>query len=81
MNQFIHTLNILEYCANTEDACYACPTNKEHNSIQKAIFHQHLQATHPTVTNDELPPNNTLIIEAHITSSKSKNQSKKLTNI
>ena len=78
MNQFIHTLNILDYCANTEDACYACPTTKERNSIQKAIFQQHLQTTHPTVTNNELPPDNTLIIEAHITSSKSKKSKQKV---
>ena len=77
MNQFIHTLNILDYCANTEDACYACPTNKERNSIQKTIFQQHLQATHPNVTNNELPPDNTLIIEAHITSSKTKTKKAK----
>ncbi len=64
-----HSLNILHYCAYTGDACYACPTNKDRNSIQKAIFQQHIQATHPNVTNNKLPPDHTLIIEAHITSS------------
>jgi hypothetical protein len=53
--------------------CYACPTNKEHNSIQAAIFRQHIQTTHPSVNSNKLPPEHTLIIEAHITSSVSKN--------
>ena len=51
------------------DACYACPMNKEQNSIQAAIFQKHIQATHPNVTCDEMPPENTLIIEGNITSS------------
>ena len=51
------------------DACYACPTNKERNSIQAAIFQKHIQATHPNVTCDEMPPEHTLIIEGNITSS------------
>ena len=51
------------------DACYACLTNKERNSIQAAIFQKHIQATHPNVTCDEMPPEHTLIIEGNITSS------------
>jgi hypothetical protein len=51
------------------DACYACPTNKERNAIQAAIFQKHIQATHPNVTCDEMPPEHTLIIEGNITSS------------
>ena len=51
------------------DACYACPTNKERNAIQAAIFQKHIQATHPNVTCDEMPPKHTLIIEGNITSS------------
>jgi hypothetical protein len=51
------------------DACYACPTNKERNAIQAAIFQKHIEATHPNVTCDELPPEHTLIIEANISSS------------
>jgi len=69
---FTHSLNIFYYCAYKGEACYACPTNKERNSIQKAIFRQHIQATHPSVTTNDLPPSHTLIIEAHITSSNSK---------
>ena len=69
---FTHRLNILYYCTYKGEACYACPTNKERNSIQKAIFRQHIQATHPSVTTNDLPPSHTLIIEAHITSSNSK---------
>ena len=44
-------------------------TNKERNSIQAAIFQKHIQATHPNVTCDEMPPEHTLIIEGNITSS------------
>jgi hypothetical protein len=51
------------------DACYACPTNKERNSIHAAIFQKHIQATHPNVTCNEMPPEHTLIIEGNITSS------------
>ncbi len=51
------------------DPCYACPTNKEQNSIQTAIFQEHIKATHPDVTCNEMPPKHTLIIEGHITSS------------
>ena len=51
------------------DACYACPTNKERNAIQAAIFQKHIQATHPNVTCDEMPPKHTLIIEGNITNS------------
>jgi hypothetical protein len=46
--------------------------------IQKAIFQQHIQATHPSVTTNELPPDHTLIIEAHITSSISKKSQQKV---
>jgi hypothetical protein len=60
------------------DACYACPTNKERNSIQKAILQQHIQATHPSVNSNEMPLENTLIIEAHIISSNSKKSQQKI---
>ncbi len=60
------------------DACYACPTNKERNptnkeqnSIQAAIFKVHIQATHPNVTSNGMPPEHTLIIKSHITRSMS----------
>jgi hypothetical protein len=53
------------------DACYACSTNKEQNSIQAAIFKEHIQATHPNVTSNETPPEHTLMIKGHITSSMS----------
>ncbi len=43
------------------DACYACPTNKEQNSIHAAIFKKHIQATHPNVTSNEMPPEHTLM--------------------
>ncbi len=61
-----------------EDACYACPTNKERNSIQKSLFQKHIKATHPSITSNKLPPNHTLIIEANISSSVSKKSQHKI---
>jgi hypothetical protein len=55
--------------------------NKECNSIQAAIFQKHIEATHPTITSNEMPPYHTLIIKANITSSQAKNSKKKMTNI
>ncbi len=60
------------------DACYAFPTNKEHNSIQKAIFQQHIHTTHPSITSNEMPPDHTLIIEANISSSVSTKSCQKI---
>jgi hypothetical protein len=57
---------------------YACPTNKEWNFIQAAIFQKHIEATQPTITSNEMPPYHTLIIEANITSSQAKNSNQKI---
>ena len=65
-------------CYFQGDACYACPTNKERNSIQKSLFQKHIKATHPSITSNELPPNHTLIIEANISSSVSKKSQQKI---
>jgi hypothetical protein len=65
-------------CCFVGDACYACPTNKERNSIKAAKFRQHIQTTDPSVNSDELPPEHTLIIEAHITSSVSKKSQQRI---
>ena len=46
------------------NACYACPINKERNSITAGVYKNHILATHPTIDSDELPPHNTLNIEA-----------------
>jgi hypothetical protein len=51
--------------------------NKEWNSIQAAIFQKHIEATHPTMTSNEMPPEHTLIIETNITSSQAKNSNQK----
>ena len=64
-----HAVQIKPLSTFQGDACYACPTNKERNSIQAAIFQKHIQATHPNVTCNEMPPEHTLIIEGNITSS------------
>jgi hypothetical protein len=65
-------------CCFVGDACYACPTNKERNSIQAAIFRQHIQTTHPSVSSNKLPPEYTLIIEAHLTRSVSKKSQQRI---
>jgi hypothetical protein len=65
-------------CYLQGDACYACPTNKERNSIQKALFQKHINTTHPSITSNEVPPNHTLIIEANISSSVSKKSKHKI---
>ncbi len=52
-----HAMLITTLSTFQGDACYACPTNKEQNSIQAAIFQKHIQATHPNVTCDEMPRN------------------------
>jgi hypothetical protein len=39
---------------------------------------QHIQTTHPSVNSNELPPERTLIIEAHITSSVSKKSGQRI---
>jgi hypothetical protein len=51
------------------DACYAYPTKKEQHSIQAAFFQEHIKATHPDETCNEMPPEHTLIFEGLITSS------------
>jgi hypothetical protein len=50
------------------------------NAIQykKAIFQQHIHTTHPGVTTNILSPENTIIIEAYITSSDSKKSKQKI---
>ncbi len=65
-------------CYFQGDICYAYPTNKERNAIQKALFRKHINTTHPSITTNELPPNHTLIIEANISSSVSKRSKHKI---
>ena len=48
------------------DPSYACPTNKERNGISAGVFKNHIIATHPLITSNELPPDHTLMIEASI---------------
>ena len=39
------------------DACYACPTNKERNSISSGNFERHIKKTHPAVDSVHSHPN------------------------
>jgi len=58
---------------------YACALNIERNVYQAGIFRNHITQTHPPVDSPDLPPNNTIIIEAAI--QKSKGKSKDSTSI
>jgi hypothetical protein len=51
--------------------------NKEWNSIQAAMFQKHIEATHPTMTSNEMRLDYTLIIKTNITHSQAKNSNQK----
>jgi hypothetical protein len=60
------------------DVAYACPSNKERNSVNRGLFRNHIIiTTHPEVTSDEEPPKHTVMIEAFIYSEASENKTKK----
>lgn len=48
-----------------DDIAYACAINSERGSIHASVFQRHIQ-NFPTVEDDELPPNHTIILEADI---------------
>jgi hypothetical protein len=62
------------------DGCYACPTNRERNAIHAAIFKQHVHRTHPSIHDDKMPPEHTLIIESNITSSVTARSNQRVNN-
>eukprot|EP00956_Cyclotella_meneghiniana_P032179 scaffold87347_cov52-Cyclotella_meneghiniana.AAC.2 len=55
------------------DATYACPTNKERNSISAGIFKKIINANNPDRETDIMPPSKTIIIESTFGVSASKN--------
>ena len=57
------------------DVVYACSTNKERNAVQAGIFRDHIRDTHPSIASTDSPPQHTIIIEAVIQSTKSKEAS------
>lgn len=57
------------------DVAYACALNSERNSVNRAIFKDHIENSHPKVTSEEQPPAHTVLIEALVSSEASKNQS------
>jgi hypothetical protein len=63
---------------NKGEVCYACPTNKERNSIHAASFKNHIEATHPKIHSIETPPTHTIVIEANITSSREEKSKRKI---
>jgi len=60
---------------------YACPTNVERNAISAASFEKHVMETHPSINNELMPPDHTIIIEAGIQSSISKKTTQKIDNV
>ncbi len=54
------------------DVCYACSRKVDQNTLSAAIFRAHLLSTHPYISNNEEPPEHTIIIEASMTLSKTK---------
>ena len=56
---------------------YACPTNKERNSISAGIFKKHVEMTHPSWDSEELPPDHTIIIESAFGPTCSSNRKKR----
>ena len=63
------------------DVCYACPTNKERNAISAGNCRKHILATHPSFDSIQSPPEHTIVIEADIRSSASKQKSRKIDNV
>lgn len=52
-----------------DDLTYACPYNKQRNSVTNGIFERHLQSgDFPDVASEDLPPQHTIIIEADLQS-------------
>ena len=50
------------------DACYACPSNRERNTISAGNFCQRILDTHPLYDTDESPPEHTIVVKAEICS-------------
>jgi hypothetical protein len=65
-SRIVSTTSTLTIPQNAPDACFACSTNKERNGVTAASFKRLIEETHPTITNDDLPPDHTLIIEASV---------------
>ena len=62
------TVVLPDVLSSNKDWSYACPYNKKRNTISSGIFKKHVEKTHPKITDDELPPEHTLIIEGHFES-------------
>ena len=63
------------------DACYACPSNRERNAISAGNFEMHILNTHPPFDSLEAPPEHTIVIEADIRSTKSKQKNVTIDNV
>ena len=60
------------------DLCCACPTNRERNAIHASNFKTHVERTQPKVTSRQQPSENTVVVEARISSSKSSRSKTKI---
>ena len=69
-----------QHLQNDDKWNYACPTNRERNSIAAGIFKKHVEMTCPHKSSPQNPPNHTIIIESTFGAS-AKNNSKKVTRI
>ena len=65
----------------TGDACYACPYNRERNAISAGNFERHILKTHPPFNSLDDPPEHTIVIEAEIRSTKSKQKNVTIDNV
>ena len=65
----------------TGDACYVCPSHRERNAISAGNFERNILNTHPPFHSLEAPPEHTIVIEAEIQSTKSKQRSVTIDNV
>ena len=63
------------------DGCYACPSNRERNAISAGNFERHILDTQPPFHSLEAPPEHTIVIEAEIRSTKSKQRNVTIGNV
>jgi hypothetical protein len=66
---------------NDPNVCYTCPTSKERNGVTAGSFQKHIQDTHPLVSDDNDPPDHTLMIDSYFEKGSTKKKRAKRTKI
>ena len=61
-SRMITDITLPKIINSNTDWDYACPTNKEQNTICIGVFHEHINKTHPILQSDEMPPDHTIVI-------------------